>query len=266
MVLATLLPFANRINTWAQNLGQRIGDALNISWIGPWIARQVKNVAPWLYNALNYDLGRAAQRAIESLGGWLRDGFKWVGQTMVWGWIEGLVSRAGDLWQTLLNMAKAAWEAVRNFFESRSPSQLMRRLGQTLPQGAALGVEEDTPRFEEAVSRMARIARDRMREHRVGINLRPEGVPGGFSGPTRTVSVRTVEAAPTPGSAGLQDIGRIVSEAMRRVPGLEEPIEVTIPVYVGGQKLDERVIRIVGGEAREKRRARGQMAGYSPGA
>jgi hypothetical protein len=32
------------------------------------------------------------------------------------------------------------------------------------------------------------------------------------------------------------------------------------------RKFDERVISVVGGEAREKRRMHGQMAGYSPGA
>jgi hypothetical protein len=40
----------------------------------------------------------------------------------------------------------------------------------------------------------------------------------------------------------------------------DQPVEVTIPVYVGGKKFDERVIEVTKGEAREARRARGQMA------
>lgn len=265
LVLMVLLQFADQLNRFAQNLGRRIGDALNISWIGPWIADQLRRiVGPRIYDGIARIFGADLGELIRMVGKWLTSSFEWIGQSMIWGWISGIADRAGDLYNTLIDMAKRAWEAVRSFFESRSPSQLMRRLGQSLPQGAALGVEDEAPRFEEALSRMARAARDRMREHRIGIDLTPGYGSPGFTR-NRTMSVRTVAAAPTstpaPG-AETREIGRMVSEAMRRAGrSLDEPIEVTIPVYVGGKKFEEYVVNVMTGEAREARRFRSPAPG-----
>jgi hypothetical protein len=210
-----------------------------------------------------WNLGEWLGEWVSGLGGWLSGAFEWIGESTVAGWVRGLWSRAQDLWDTLIEMARRAWEAVRNFFDSRSPSRLMYWLGQTLPQGAALGVRDDTPRFVAAATDMAdAFRREVEREHRFAIRLRPgmrREMPDLRS---RTISVRTV------GSRAEYDYRReaelrayaMAVRAQRMRESADRPVEVTIPVYVGGKKFDERVIEVTKSEAREARRARGQMA------
>jgi hypothetical protein len=70
------------------------------------------------------------------------------------GLITGLKDGAADLYKAFADLAKGGYQAFKDAILSKSPSKLFRMAGQTIPQGVALGVEDETPSVETAVASM----------------------------------------------------------------------------------------------------------------
>lgn len=72
------------------------------------------------------------------------------------GFIDGIISGVKQAIPNLINSvtsaAKDAWQAVKNFFGIASPSKLMRdSVGKMIPQGIAVGVEQEMPEASEDI-------------------------------------------------------------------------------------------------------------------
>lgn len=72
------------------------------------------------------------------------------------GFIDGIISGVKQAIPNLINSvtsaAKNAWQAVKNFFGIASPSKLMRdSVGKMIPQGIAVGVEQEMPEASEDI-------------------------------------------------------------------------------------------------------------------
>jgi hypothetical protein len=71
------------------------------------------------------------------------------------GLIGGLADGAASLYAAFVDLAKGGYAAFKNAILSKSPSRLFRMAGQTIPQGTALGIEDETPKVENAIASMA---------------------------------------------------------------------------------------------------------------
>jgi len=72
------------------------------------------------------------------------------------GFIDGIISGVKQAIPNLINSvtsaAKDAWQAVKDFFGIASPSKLMRdSVGKMIPQGIAVGVEQEMPEASEDI-------------------------------------------------------------------------------------------------------------------
>jgi len=82
-----------------------------------------------------------------------------LGSQLIDGIIQGVLSAASRLWDAVRNAVQGALNAGRAEAEVGSPSRLFaRELGQWIPSGAAVGVEENTETFRTSVRRMVNIA------------------------------------------------------------------------------------------------------------
>ena len=86
----------------------------------------------------------------------LLDGKSWfeAGKALVMGLVEGIKSGVGWVTGAIGNMAKSAIGAFREKFQIHSPSLLMRKDARQLPRGAALGIDDDAPKVDAAISKM----------------------------------------------------------------------------------------------------------------
>lgn len=246
--LFTLASFATTLNRWASNLGRTVGDALGLTRIGPWILNrlgwlgdQIRRVMTGEIGGTMADFQRLLSNIVSGLGNWLSGAFRWIGETMVWGWISGLWDRARDLWNTLIEMARQAWQAVRSFFESRSPSEKMRREAHNHADGWILGVRD-------------RLAQVRAMSDQMALAAAPD-----IGRVAVRVPVGRVSGAPVAPGAANSAVTE-TRELLRGLPGYGVPMTIPVNMTLNGKKLGEVVIQVVNGEAREARRIRGQMA------
>lgn len=247
IILATVLGFADRLYAFFQSLGQRVhsflGRILEPLVGGTFIARWYRGFQDGVRTFMGW-----LDSFERQIGEWARAAFNWIGQTMVWGWIEGLASRARDLWDYLVNLAKSAWEAAKSVIRPGSPSRLFMELGETIPQGLAAGIRAQMRLVDEAGLDLA----DRARQIAVRPNI-------AVRVPVRSGSVETVQAGGIARQANAE-----VRELLRGLPGYGVPITIPVSMVLSRKKLGEVIIEVQGGEAREARRMRGQMADYSP--
>lgn len=79
-----------------------------------------------------------------------------IGIELINGIINGLWSGASALWDTLANLASAAWSWARSAFQIGSPSKLFADgVGKWIPAGIAVGIDENMTPVNTAVSSMA---------------------------------------------------------------------------------------------------------------
>lgn len=75
-----------------------------------------------------------------------------LGTNIVQGIINGIVSMGGALWDAATNIAKSALDAIKSFFGIASPSKLMQfEIGPYIPQGMALGIENNAGYVTDAM-------------------------------------------------------------------------------------------------------------------
>lgn len=84
---------------------------------------------------------------------------KWtnIGKSLIDGVIKGIEDNAKKIVDKLLGVLQNAWKAVKNFFGIKSPSQLMRKsIGQMLPLGIAVGIEDRAKKVINTASNLAK--------------------------------------------------------------------------------------------------------------
>ena len=84
-----------------------------------------------------------------------------LGMDIVNGIIDGIWSVGGQIGDTLTSLAKGAWTSLKDFFGIASPSKLMRdSIGRYIPEGMAVGIEDNADYVSQAMEDMANTALD----------------------------------------------------------------------------------------------------------
>lgn len=84
--------------------------------------------------------------------------FKWLdlGRNIITGIKNGLIAAKNAVTDTIKNIAKSAFNAVKKFFGIASPSKLMRdEIGKFIPEGMAIGIEANAKSVTEAMDKMS---------------------------------------------------------------------------------------------------------------
>ena len=92
-------------------------------------------------------------------------GFDWIGLgiDLIGGIVQGIVNSGGDIVDSIVSVASDALDAAKDFFGIASPSKLMRReVGPYIPQGWALGIEDNADLVKNAMDDLAAIPTQRM--------------------------------------------------------------------------------------------------------
>lgn len=137
-----------------------------------------------------------AKNIVNSIVKTFKDGFHWsdLGRNIIHGIKEGITATATLIKDAALNAAKAAFDAVKNFFGIKSPSRLMRdQIGKMLPAGMAVGVEESTP---QAVSAARASATDMVDAARAAVDEAQYGIAVSASDAMQQAVAFSVPPAP----------------------------------------------------------------------
>ena len=87
-----------------------------------------------------------------------------LGMDIVRGLINGLGAMGGALWDAATNIARSAFNAIKNFFDIGSPSRLMRyKIGPYIPQGLAIGIEQNAGYVTDAMDALGLQSTSRLR-------------------------------------------------------------------------------------------------------
>ena len=87
-----------------------------------------------------------------------------LGMDIVRGLINGLGAMGGALWDAATNIARSAFNAIKNFFDIGSPSRLMRyKIGPYIPQGLAIGIEKNAGYVTDAMDDLGLQSTSRLR-------------------------------------------------------------------------------------------------------
>jgi len=140
------------------------------------------------------------------------------GRNIVSGLIDGITSRLGDLLSTVSGMANSIRDKAAGVLDIFSPSRVMAELGRNTVEGFIVGIKATVPDLTDAVAAMAR------------------SVP-------RTAALADATA---PGGMG----------SFRLAPAGDAP--TPIQVFIGAQRLDERIDYRVRSENRSVLRDRAQ--------
>lgn len=79
---------------------------------------------------------------------------KWleIGKSLINGIVDGVKQAIPNLINSVKDAANRAWQSVKDFFGIKSPSTLMRdSVGKMIPEGIAVGVEEQAPKASEDI-------------------------------------------------------------------------------------------------------------------
>ena len=95
------------------------------------------------------DLFKKAWEGIKNIN-WLE-----LGKAVIQGLGNGIMAMGKWLIDKLIGVAQGAYDAAVGFFSSKSPSELFKGLGKTLPMGLALGIVDQAKRPVMAVQKMA---------------------------------------------------------------------------------------------------------------
>ena len=78
-----------------------------------------------------------------------------VGVNVINGIVEGIKSLGNLIADTLVGLAKGAWETLKDFFGINSPSRLMRdTIGRSIPEGIAVGITKNDDYVTDAVDEL----------------------------------------------------------------------------------------------------------------
>ena len=128
--------------------GEEQGEAL-----GSGLTGGMANMVTDVYNAA-FGLAEDADDGVEAYD--LLEESKTEGKNIGSGLISGMGAMSGGVWNHAWSLAQTALAGVRRGIDSHSPSKEAAKLGVTLPQGLAVGIEEDAHLAEEAAEEQAR--------------------------------------------------------------------------------------------------------------
>lgn len=84
-----------------------------------------------------------------------------LGKSIIDGIVQGLLNFGSKIGETLSNLAKGAFNAVKNFFGINSPSRLMRdEIGRYIPEGIAVGIEANADSVTDAMNDLSNMTVD----------------------------------------------------------------------------------------------------------
>lgn len=82
-----------------------------------------------------------------------------VGRDIISGVIRGLEAMAGALWDSIVAIARGAFQSVKRFFGIESPSKKMRdEIGKQIPAGMAEGIDEGADEVEDSMRTLSTTA------------------------------------------------------------------------------------------------------------
>ena len=116
----------------------------------------------WLMVAAVIALGIAFAMALDAIVGWFDEvseafegqDFSTIAKNIIDGIVSGLAEGATSVFKAMTDLGKGAYAAFKSAIMSKSPSVLFRLAGRTIPQGTALGIEDETPKVENAAANM----------------------------------------------------------------------------------------------------------------
>lgn len=93
-----------------------------------------------------------------------------IGIAIVKGVVVGLGAAGGEIKNKMIDLAKDAWEGVKNFLGIGSPSKLFEdTVGVRMPQGMAIGVRKGAPAVVEEIGTLGEMAVSKMSEVMRGV-------------------------------------------------------------------------------------------------
>lgn len=110
--------------------------------------------------------------------------WKELGSAIVNGIVNGVKNGAKFVIDAVKGLGDSAWSAFRSRLGIASPSKEFARLGVTLPQGVAAGVEAGTPDAQRAVDQMVSVPR-----MPVGEGAAPASAPGAPSSAQKSTTI-----------------------------------------------------------------------------
>lgn len=144
LVSPTLTSWFNKFTNWVKSINWR--------QVGEDVVTAILEGLEWMATEL--------PKLLEE---WKNKFFTWVGEIkwseggedIVAGLVEGIINATQSVKDAVEDLAQGAWDAITGFFESRSPSQLMSRLGRWLDEGLALGITKNAGIPVDAILGMA---------------------------------------------------------------------------------------------------------------
>ena len=166
----------------------------NIDWV------QVgKDAVTFILNGLEfvfYTIPTKIQQIANTALSWFKNIDWWgLGTDVINGIISGINWAGGALWDTLLNLAEGAWQAVKDFFGIASPSKLMRdSIGKMIPLGIAEGIDNEASAVTDSMDAIAKDAVNSF-DANIGVN----SALGGLATAPQDNSTITVNVYPSAG-------------------------------------------------------------------
>jgi TP901 family phage tail tape measure protein len=172
--LPHLLRFIGQVLDWVTVNGPPLAQKFLAEWVPAvigWVAEAAILILPGLALLAATLIGWVAEAAIKiapelakfvgTIASWVvTDGVPKVvtlaielGKAVVTGIVQGIGATAGTVGAKVVELVQSAFQAGKNWLESRSPSRrAARELGAPIPEGAALGVESGAGRLNAALA------------------------------------------------------------------------------------------------------------------
>lgn len=140
-----------------KNLPQRLAELGRNGITG--LANAIRNLAGTAKNAM----GNVFSGILDAIKG-LPERMPEIGRNIVQGIANGIANGAAAAINAIADLASSVVDGAKNFFGIKSPSRVMaREVGPYLPQGVAMGVEQEIPKTERVVARQLAGLTDRVR-------------------------------------------------------------------------------------------------------
>ena len=158
----------NRVVQWAQNMWNKATQTGSqfVNNVIQWIQTLPGRIWSWLLDAIHRVtqwVGDMKDKASEAADGFVQNitdglsglpGKLWnMGADMVRGLIDGIQSKATDLWNACVNLANDAVNAAKKHLKINSPSKVFRdKIGKYIPEGITVGIKTNAKGTLKAIT------------------------------------------------------------------------------------------------------------------
>lgn len=160
--LAMAVPgiIANIVTTLVANIPRLMVAAVNI----------LSSLGRFLIESIGVLLAAIPKLFKDIVKGFIKMDWGQVGKNIIDGILNGVISAAGRLVDSVVEAARKAVQGVKDFLKIRSPSRLMRdMIGKNMIAGINEGVDEEAPEMEKhAVSNVKRTVEEMQKENASG--------------------------------------------------------------------------------------------------